>query len=50
MSPLSEIEKEFLGMTSGFSVVITTLLSAIAGTWIYGMPREKLLHQHIYFL
>lgn len=28
----------------GFTVVIATLLSAIAGTWIYGLIREKLPH------
>ena len=27
---------------SGFSVVIITLLSAIAGTWVYGLISEKL--------
>lgn len=29
---------------SGFIVVIITLVSAIAGTWIYGLLREKLPH------
>ncbi len=29
---------------SGFSVIIVTLLSAIAGTWTYGYFREKLPH------
>lgn len=29
---------------SGFSVVIITLLSAVAGTWVYGLLREKLPH------
>jgi hypothetical protein len=29
---------------SGFSVIIVTLLSAIAGTWVYGLIREKLPH------
>jgi uncharacterized membrane protein YedE/YeeE len=29
---------------AGFSVVIVTLLSAIAGTWVYGLLREKLPH------
>ncbi len=29
---------------SGFSVVIVTIVSAIAGTWIYGKFREKLPH------
>ncbi len=28
----------------GFSVIIVTLLSAIAGTWVYGLLREKLPH------
>jgi uncharacterized membrane protein YedE/YeeE len=28
----------------GASVVIITLLSAIAGTWVYGLIREKLPH------
>jgi uncharacterized membrane protein YedE/YeeE len=29
---------------AGFTVVIITLLSAIAGTWVYGWVREKLPH------
>jgi uncharacterized membrane protein YedE/YeeE len=29
---------------AGFSVVMVTLLSAIAGTWVYGLLREKLPH------
>lgn len=29
---------------AGFSVVIVTILSAIAGTWFYGLLREKLPH------
>jgi len=29
---------------SGFLVVIITLLSAIAGTWLYGLLKEKLPH------
>jgi uncharacterized membrane protein YedE/YeeE len=29
---------------AGFSVVIVTLLSAIAGTWVYGLTRGKLPH------
>ena len=29
---------------AGFSVVIITLVSAIAGTWIYGLLRERLPH------
>lgn len=34
----------FAQIGSGFSVVIVTLLSAIAGTWVYGYFREKLPH------
>ncbi|HQY52134.1 MAG TPA: YeeE/YedE thiosulfate transporter family protein [Ignavibacteria bacterium] len=34
----------FAQVGSGFSVVIVTILSAIAGTWIYGKFREKLPH------
>lgn len=34
----------FAQIGSGFSVVIVTLLSAIAGTWVYGYTREKLPH------
>jgi uncharacterized protein len=34
----------FAQIGSGFSVVIITLLSAIAGTWVYGLIREKLPH------
>lgn len=29
---------------SGFSVIIVTLLSAIAGTWVYGYFKDKLPH------
>ena len=29
---------------SGFTVVLVTLLSALAGTWFYGLIREKLPH------
>ncbi|WP_224746158.1 DUF6691 family protein [Mucilaginibacter glaciei] len=29
---------------SGYLVIIATLLSAIAGTWVYGLLREKLPH------
>ncbi len=29
---------------SGFSVVIVTLISAIAGTWVYGAVRDRLPH------
>ncbi|RPD42721.1 transporter [Chitinophaga barathri] len=34
----------FAQIGSGFTVVIITLLSAIAGTWVYGRFREKLPH------
>jgi uncharacterized membrane protein YedE/YeeE len=34
----------FAQIGSGFVVVIVTLLSAIAGTWVYGKFREKLPH------
>lgn len=34
----------FAQIGSGFSVIIVTLLSAIAGTWVYGLLREKLPH------
>lgn len=34
----------FAQIGSGFTVVIVTLLSAIAGTWVYGLLREKLPH------
>ncbi|MDR3715654.1 MAG: YeeE/YedE thiosulfate transporter family protein [Puia sp.] len=34
----------FAQIGSGFTVVIVTLLSAIAGTWVYGSVREKLPH------
>ena len=34
----------FAQIGSGFLVVIITLLSAIAGTWTYGLVREKLPH------
>lgn len=34
----------FAQIGGGFSVVIVTLLSAIAGTWLYGAIREKLPH------
>lgn len=34
----------FAQIGSGFLVVIVTLLSAIAGTWVYGLLREKLPH------
>ena len=34
----------FAQIGSGFTVVIITLLSAVAGTWIYGRFRERLPH------
>jgi uncharacterized membrane protein YedE/YeeE len=34
----------FAQIGSGFTVVIVTLLSAIAGTWVYGRFRDKLPH------
>ena len=34
----------FAQIGSGFSVIIITLFSAIAGTWVYGLLREKLPH------
>jgi uncharacterized membrane protein YedE/YeeE len=34
----------FAEIGSGFFVIIVTLLSAIAGTWTYGLLREKLPH------
>ncbi len=34
----------FAQIGSGFGVIIITLLSAIAGTWVYGLLREKLPH------
>lgn len=34
----------FAQIGTGFSVIIVTLLSAIAGTWTYGYFREKLPH------
>jgi len=34
----------FAQMGSGFLVVCIALLSAIAGTWVYGLLREKLPH------
>ena len=34
----------FAQIGSGFSVIIITLLSAIAGTWVYGLIRERLPH------
>jgi hypothetical protein len=34
----------FAQIGSGFTVVIITLLSAIAGTWVYGLLQNKLPH------
>jgi uncharacterized membrane protein YedE/YeeE len=34
----------FAQIGSGFLVIIVTLLSAISGTWVYGLLREKLPH------
>ena len=34
----------FAQIGAGFSVIIVTFLSAIAGTWVYGLLREKLPH------
>jgi uncharacterized protein len=34
----------FAQIGSGFLAVIVTLLSAIAGTWVYGLLRERLPH------
>ena len=34
----------FAQVGGGFLVVIVTLISAIAGTWVYGLIREKLHH------
>ncbi|MCX6209602.1 MAG: YeeE/YedE thiosulfate transporter family protein [Bacteroidetes bacterium] len=34
----------FAQIGSGVNVVIVTLLSAILGTWVYGLIREKLPH------
>ena len=34
----------FVQIGTGATVIIVTLLSAIAGTWIYGLLREKLPH------
>ena len=32
----------FAQMGSGFGVVVITFLSAVAGTWVYGLLRQKL--------
>ena len=34
----------FAQIGSGAGVVLVTLLSALAGTWVYGLTREKLPH------
>lgn len=34
----------FAQIGTGASVVVVTLLSAVAGTWVYGYVREKLPH------
>lgn len=34
----------FAQIGAGFPVIIVTLLSAIAGTWLYGLLRDKLPH------
>lgn len=34
----------FAQIGSGFTVVIVTFLSAVAGTWVYGYFKEKLPH------
>jgi uncharacterized membrane protein YedE/YeeE len=34
----------FAQIGAGYSVVIITLLSALAGTWVYGLVREELPH------
>lgn len=34
----------FAQMGTGFTVVIVMILSAIAGTWVYGLLRERLPH------
>ncbi len=34
----------FAQIGAGFTVVIVTLLSALAGTWVYGFVRERLPH------
>ena len=34
----------FAQIGTGATVTIVTLLSAIAGTWVYGLIREKLPH------
>lgn len=34
----------FAQMGSGFFIIIVTFSSALAGTWVYGLIREKLPH------
>jgi hypothetical protein len=34
----------FAQIGAGFTVVILVFLSAIAGTWVYGLFRDKLPH------
>ncbi|WP_341836331.1 DUF6691 family protein [Chitinophaga pollutisoli] len=34
----------FAQIGSGFTVVIVTLFSAIAGTWVYGLVKDRLPH------
>jgi uncharacterized membrane protein YedE/YeeE len=34
----------FAQIGSGFAVIIVTLVSAITGTWVYGLLRDKLPH------
>ena len=34
----------FAQIGNGASVILITLISAIAGTWVYGLIREKLPH------
>lgn len=34
----------FAQMGAGFTVVLVTFLSALAGTWVYGLLRERLPH------
>jgi hypothetical protein len=34
----------FAQIGSGYLVIVVTLLSAIAGTWVYGLLRDKLHH------
>jgi uncharacterized protein len=34
----------FAQIGAGFSVIIVTFLSAVAGTWVYGLLRDKLPH------